>query len=327
MKKAGTVFLVFILIVLSACSARKSSSSAEESAWEYNVRSDTSVQYKVGVLAPRLEGGKEAQFAYYAEKRCRELGRQIEYKLLESDDREEMCSQMELLRGWGAQAIVIYPYWGEMEAAVEACLDVGIQVVSAQLPIDDDRILLVEEDGRDIGAKSAQYLTGKLEASGRVILLSTGTKEDSQLREQSFQDKLMELSPGSKVEVYPLNPNRAEAVKRFTEILAATPEIDGVYAENDEVAVGAVQAIKAAERTDIKAVCSGGGSQEYLRMMEEDAGFWQQTVICSALVPGKAVDAAVALIQGEENRGVLKVPCEVADRENRERYLDENAPY
>ncbi len=331
MKKMRAIWAVvfsFLLIGLTGCSTGGTPPvSAGDSSWEYSFRPDTSVQYKIGVLAPRLTQGKEAEFAYYAEKRCRELGRQIEYKLFESSDREEMCAQMNSLRDWGAQGIVVYPYWGEVEAAAQACLDEGIQVVSVGPPIEAEGILRLEEDQRDMGEKSAQYLFEKLGASGKVILLSTSAQEDCALREQGFQDKLMELSPDSQVEVYPLKPDRAEAVKRFSEIMAATPKIDGVYAANDEVGIGALQAIKGAARTDIKVVCAGSGSQEYLRMMEEDAGLWQQTVICSSLVPGKAIDAAVALIQGQENRGVQRVPCLLADRENREAYLDGSAPY
>jgi inositol transport system substrate-binding protein len=120
------------------------------------------------------------------------------------------------------------------------------------------------------------------------------------------------------------NWSRDQAQTLMTNWLSTGTAFDGVIANNDEMAIGAIQAMKAAG-IDMKSVQVGGvdATQDALAAMQ--AGDLDVTVFQNAAAQGGgALDAAVKLSKGEAVDQKVYVPFELVTPENIANYLKKN---
>jgi ribose transport system substrate-binding protein len=97
---------------------------------------------------------------------------------------------------------------------------------------------------------AAEFICDMLDGSGPVVELE-GIPGVSATRErgQGFNTFMSEDCPGIEIVArQTANFNRAEGLSVMENILVAQPEIDAVFAHNDEMALGALQAIEASGR-------------------------------------------------------------------------------
>ena len=100
------------------------------------------------------------------------------------------------------------------------------------------------------GRMAAEYLCEALGGEGNVVELEgiAGTSA-ARDRGQGFNDYMSSECTGVTIVArQTANFNRAEGLTVFENILTAEPEIDGVFAHNDEMILGAIEAAKAADR-------------------------------------------------------------------------------
>lgn len=285
-------------------------------------------KYKIGILAPAVTHGWVAGVAYNAEQEAIALKDTVEYKMATSTNAEEMTAQLDDLITWGAQAIVAFPQWEGMEVPIQAAIDKGIVVVNFDIQIDAKGIYLVTGDNESMGVEGAKYIVDKIGTTGTVVALPVPTSGSvSELRMKGFLDTMKEIAPDVKIIEYATKFTREDGLKDFTDILSANPQIDAVYSLDDETSIGVLQAISDANRTDIKVITGGGGSQGYFKMMPENENIWIASALYSPLMVRDAVDMAVAVLKGEEVEPVKVIPTTIVDRNNYEEYLDENSVY
>jgi inositol transport system substrate-binding protein len=120
------------------------------------------------------------------------------------------------------------------------------------------------------------------------------------------------------------NWSRDQAQNLMTNWLSAGKPFDGVIANNDEMAIGAIQAMKAAG-IDMKTVQVGGvdATQDALAAMQ--AGDLDVTVFQNAAAQGGgALDAAVKLSKGEAVDQKVYIPFELVTPDNIANYLKKN---
>ena len=120
------------------------------------------------------------------------------------------------------------------------------------------------------------------------------------------------------------NWNREEAQSLMTNWLSAGEEFDFVLANNDEMAIGAIQAMKAAG-LDMADIQVGGvdASQDALIAMQ--AGDLDVTVFQDAVGQGAgSVDTAIALANGEEVDQKVYIPFKLVTPDNMEEFLAKN---
>lgn len=308
-------------------SAAQSSKAAESSA--ASKAATTEGVKKVGILAPAVTHGWVAAVSYYAEARCKELGADVvDYKVLTSNNADEMTSQLDDLKTWGAQAIVAFPQWEGMEVPIQAAIDEGIQVVNFDIAINANGVYRVSGNNEDMGVQGAKYIVDKVGTEGTVVVLNVPTAGSvSELREKGFMDTIKEIAPNMEIVTYATQFTRDDGLKDMTDILSKHSKIDAVYSMDDETSIGVLQAIDEAGRTDVKVVTGGGGCQEYFNMMPKYENIWVESALYSPSMVKDAVDMAVALLNGEKVEEVKIIPTTLVDRENYKDYLDEKSPY
>ncbi len=302
--------------------------AAKEAADKEAAEKAENSKYKIGILAPAVTHGWVAGVAYNAEYQAKELADVVEYKMATSTNAEEMTAQLDDLLTWGAQAIVAFPQWEGMEVPIQAAIDKGVVVVNFDIVINAKGIYLVTGDNESMGVEGAKYIVDKIGKTGTVVALPVPTSGSvSQLRMKGFMDTIKEIAPDMTVIEYATKFTREDGLKDFTDILAANPQIDAVYSLDDETSIGVLQAISDANRTDIKVITGGGGSQGYFKMMPENKDIWIASALYSPLMVRDAVDVAVAVLKGEEVDPVKVIPTTIVDRTNYEQFLDPDSVY
>jgi len=317
-KKMKKVFFVLMAVAIMA-SSLLAGCAQEEAGTE---------KYKVGILAPAVTHGWVAAVAYNAEVRAKELADEIEYKLYTSSNAEEMTTQLDDLLTWGAQAIVAFPQWEGMEVPIQAAIDKGVKVVNFDIVINANGVYRLSGDNEDMGVQGAKYIVDKIGTEGTIVMLEVPTSGSvSELRKKGFVDTLAEIAPNMEVISYATKFTREDGLKDMADILTSNPKIDAVYSMDDETSIGALQAIKEANRTDIKVITGGGGMQEYFNMMPENTEIWIQSATYSPAMVKDAVDMAVKILKGEAVEEVVILPTTIVDRDNYKNFLDANSPY
>ncbi|MDK2981593.1 MAG: ribose transport system substrate-binding protein [Chloroflexota bacterium] len=285
-------------------------------------------KYKIGILAPAVTHGWVAAVAYNAEQRALELADEVDYKLYTSSNAEEMTAQLDDLLTWGAQAIVAFPQWEGMEVPMQAAIDKGVTVVNFDIEIAADGVYRVSGDNEDMGIQGAKYIVDKIGTEGTVVMLEVPTSGSvSELRKKGFVDTLAEIAPDMNVLSYATQFTREDGLTDMADILTSNPQIDAVYSMDDETSIGALQAIREANRTDVKVITGGGGMQEYFNMMPENEDIWIESATYSPAMVRDAVDMALSILKGEEVDPVVIIPTTIVDRDNYTEFLDANSPY
>ena len=327
MKKALSLLLLLAIImvpILSACSSNSETASDDKGKSSDNGKK----KHKIGILAPAVTHGWVAAVAYNAEARAKELSDDVEYKIQTSNNAEEMTSQLDDLKTWGAEAIVAFPQWEGMEVPIKQAIDEGIKVVNFDIKIDVDGVYRVAGDNKDMGIKGAKYIVDKIGKEGTVAILEVPSSGSvSELRKAGFVETMKEIAPNIKLLTYATQFTREDGLKDFADILTKNPKIDAVYSMDDETSIGALQAIKEAGRTDIKVVTGGGGMQEYFKMMPKNNDILIESALYSPAMVKDAVDVALKLLNGEDVSKETIIPTTIVDKSNYKDFLDEKSPY
>lgn len=120
------------------------------------------------------------------------------------------------------------------------------------------------------------------------------------------------------------NWSRDQAQNLMTNWLSAGKPFDALVSNNDEMAIGAIQAMKAAN-IDMKAVVVGGvdATQDALAAMQ--AGDLDVTVFQDAAGQGAgALDAAIKLSKGEKVDKKVYIPFQLVTPANIDKFLKKN---
>ena len=151
-----------------------------------------------------------------------------------------------------------------------------------------------------------------------VVMMGELSNQAARMRTQDVHDVIAtdECKGLEIVEEQTANWSRTQGADLMTNWLAAGLEFDAVVANNDEMAIGAIQAMKAAGM-DMKDVIVGGvdATQDALAAME--AGDLDVTVFQNAAGQGKgSVDAALKLAKGEAVDQKVYIPFQLVTPDN-----------
>jgi ribose transport system substrate-binding protein len=162
---------------------------------------------------------------------------------------------MEDLIAQGVDAILVNPTDGDaIVPSIEAANAAGIPVFTIDRSANGGEVVShIASDNVAGGRMAAEYLCNQLGGEGNVVELE-GIAGTSAARDRGagFNDYMSANCPGVTIVArQTANFNRAEGLTVFENILQAQPEIDGVFAHNDEMILGAIEAANAAGREGI----------------------------------------------------------------------------
>lgn len=171
------------------------------------------------------------------------------------DDPATEAANIQDLIAQGVDAILINPTDADaIVPSIEAANAAGIPVFTVDRSAAAGEVVShIASDNVAGGAMAAEFLCSQLGGAGNVVELEgiAGTSA-ARDRGQGFNDYMSASCPGVTIVArQTANFNRAEGLTVFENILQANDTINGVFAHNDEMILGALEAAAAAGREGI----------------------------------------------------------------------------
>ena len=254
------------------------------------------------------------------------------------DDVSKQLNQIQNFVASGVAAIIVNPVDTDATQAMSdaaAAANIPLVYVNRQ-PINVDTLpdnqAFVASDERESGTLEAKEICrllkekGKGEGANIIVLMGQLSNQAAQQRTADVHDviatddcKFMKI-----VEEQTGNWDRTEGSDLMTNFLSSGAKFDAVVSNNDEMAIGAIQALKAAG-TPRDSYLVGGvdATQDALAAMA--AGDLDVTVFQDAAGQGQgALDAALKLAKGEAVEQKVYIPFQLVTPANMADFQSKN---
>jgi ribose transport system substrate-binding protein len=158
-------------------------------------------------------------------------------------------------------AIVLAPFDAKaMVPAVERLSAAGIPVINVNERLTGGSVIsYVGTDDYELALATARYLLQAMGGKGNVVILEgPDNLPASVARAKGFKDALREFPEVKLAAAKSANYARVAAADLMKSLLRTHPQIDGVLAANDAMAIGAVEQLKTANKTALVIGINGG---------------------------------------------------------------------
>lgn len=261
-------------------------------------------KYKIGVSIPAADHGWTAGVGYWA-KEAEKLHPNIEWTIETALTPDEQITDLQNLQSQGMDAMVILAVDSAPVTPMAKTLhDAGMLIVNVDRGFTDTTIadVFIAGDNSAFGRKAAEFMATKLGGSGNIVILAgiAGTNVSKE-RVAAFR-KVMEDYPNIKIVAEEAADwNREKADKVMQNILTANPKIDAVWASDDDMALGAENAIKQAGREKEMWMLGGAGMKDIVkRVMDGDAMYPANVTYPPSMIALGMQTAAGILTAGRE---------------------------
>lgn len=237
---------------------------------------------------------------------------------------ETELNNVEDLISRNVDAVILVPMDSDGSSnAVKLLNEADIPVITVDRSTNEGEVVTsIATDNYAGGQKAGEFAVEQLGGEGKIAILrgTLGTNLETE-RYNGFADAIADTDIEIAAE-QSADFDRTTAFNTIENILQANPDIELVYAENDEMCLGVAKALQSANRTDVMVV-GFDGAQETLEAIK--AGTVTGTVFQQFALIGKtSVDVCDKVFKGDTSdiENPMPIDCEFADEENVDQYLD-----
>lgn len=200
-----------------------------------------------------------------------EAGEQGVKRLLTTNANSQLSKQINDIQDMlakGAQILIVAPLNSQgLEPALTAAREKKVPVITIDRKIAGtfcrDWLTFIGSDFVEQGKRAADALIEATDGEANVaILLGSSGNNVTTDRTNGFVDRVKEQAPDIKIVAQQTGEfTREKGQQVMEQLIQANPEIDAVYAENDEMALGAIVALRSAGKKpgeDVKIVSIDG---------------------------------------------------------------------
>ncbi|MGX5209974.1 ABC transporter permease/substrate-binding protein [Streptomyces violaceus] len=233
------------------------------------------------------------------------------------NDASQQANQLQNFTSSGLGAIIVNPVDSDAASnSVKAADKAKIPVIGVDRVVNNAKLdTLVASDNVAGGELAAKSIGEKLGGKGKIVILQ-GQAGTSAAREraQGFANGLKAYPGIQVVAQQPADFDRTKGLDVMSNLLQAHPDVQGVIAANDEMALGAIKALGSKAGKSVSVV-GFDGTPDGLKAVE--GGTLYASVAQQPSQLGKiAVDNALKALQGKKVEETVKVPVKVVTKEN-----------
>lgn len=286
----------------------------------------------VAVSIPAADHGWTGGVVYHAERAAKALmathpGLNIIVKT--SPDGASQASALEDLTTQGINALVVLPHNSdELTGPLKAVKEKGVFITVVDRALSDPTIndLYVAGNNPELGRVAGTYMKDKLGTADIVIIRGMPIVIDEE-RQKGFADAVA----GSGIKVLDSqfgNWSRDDAFKVMQDYLTKFPKIDAVWCQDDDMAVGVLEAIKQANRTDVKMVIGGAGMKDMIKKVADGDAMMPVNVLYPPAMVATALELTVAgLYDQVPIRGKYILDATLVTKENAAEFYFPDSPF
>ncbi|WBW99028.1 ribose ABC transporter substrate-binding protein RbsB [Oceanirhabdus sp. W0125-5] len=290
-KKLSSLALSMVLAVglFAGCAPTENKEGANEGAKETK---------KIGMVLSTLNNPFFVSMKEGAQKKADELG----YELVVLDSKDDATTEranVEDLVQQGVSVLMINPTDSDAVGnSIMVANDSNIPVITVDRGANSGEVVShIASDNTAGGKLAAEYMLELLGGKGKLVELQ-GIPGASATRERGagFHSVVDGKDGVEVVASQPADFDRQKGLNVMENIIQANPDFNGVFAHNDEMALGAIQAISTANKDVV--VIGFDGTDDAVKAVED--GTMAATVAQQPDLMGSlAVENAVKLIKGE----------------------------
>ncbi|MGI1820641.1 ribose ABC transporter substrate-binding protein RbsB [Exiguobacterium sp. TRN 1102] len=301
MKKWTAWLLALTMVLMAACSTEQPGSTSETETKDGD--------YEIGLSISTLNNPFFVALKEGAEEQANEMDATLSVADAQNDAAKQVNDVEDMIQK-GMDLILINPTDSEaVGAAVQAANDAGIPVITVDRNAETgDVVAHVASDNVGGGQLAGDYMVELVGEGQKVVELegipgASATRDRGQGFNEAIDGKLEVVAKQS------ANFDRAEGLTVMENILQDNKDIVAVFAHNDEMALGAVQALEAAGMSDVK-VIGFDATDDAVKAVE--GGTMAATVAQKPVEIGKlGVEAAINHLKGDTVEENIPVELEL----------------
>lgn len=305
MKKLAVLFISLSLLFLGAC-------SMQPPEWAKPAKKEDLKDIKIGLSVSTLNNPFFVSLRDGVKKEAKALGVQIKVVDAQNDTAKQINDVEDLIQQ-GVDILLINPTdSAAISTAVQSANNIGIPVVTLDRSAEKGKVAtLVASDNIKGGEMAAEYIVKMLGENVQVAELE-GVPGASATRERgkgfhNIADKKLNVTAKQSADF-----DRTKGLTVMENLLQSNPDIKAVFAHNDEMALGAIEAINSSGK-DIM-VIGFDGNDDALNAIK--AGKMEATVAQQPELIGKlAVGAGIDVLQGKKVSKNIPAPLKLVVKE------------
>jgi len=252
--------------------------------------------------------------------------KELDVKLIINDAERSAEKQIQQIESFIAQrvdAIILNPC--EVEAsspAVDKAIAAKIPIVNVNSETRSTPTAFVGSRDEQSAEIAVRYLAERLKGKGGIVMLSGYPGQAAEIKRSQGAKSTLAKYPGLQlIAEQTANWSREEGMALMENWLQAYKgQIDAVFAQNDEMGMGALQALEAAGVKDRIVLVGVDAIADALQAVKK--GRLDATVFQNAKGQGRtSVETALQIIKGEPYEKEVFIPFELVTAENVDEYL------
>ncbi|MFO0828441.1 MAG: ABC transporter substrate-binding protein [Phycisphaerales bacterium] len=293
----------------------------------------------IGVSVPAADHGWTAGVLWWA-KQAMALYPQIDFTLVPAANPEKQIADIETMLAKGVQGLVILATESApLTPVAKQASQRGTLVVNVDRgflePVAD---IFIEGDNKSFGRKSAQFIVDRVKANNggkaKLVILE-GIPCTVNTDRVNAAMEVFKANPGIEIVGQASGMwNRQKALEVMETILVKNPKVDVVWASDDDMALGAEQALKEAGRLKDVWILGGAGMKDIVKRVKDKDPLYPADITYPPSMIATGILLAVAVLR-DGNRAKtmqfmprhLMIDVELVTPANAEKYYFPESVY
>ena len=286
----------------------------------------------IGVSIPAATHGWTGGVVYHAQETAKQLEKSypgLKVVVKTSPDGASQANALDDLSAQKIDALVVLPFNSdELTNPVNEIKKRGTFITVVDRGLKDPSIqdIYVAGNNPEFGRVAGKYFKDNLKQGNVVVFRGIPTVIDEE-RVTNFE-KSLEGSGVKVIDKQYANWNRDDAFRVMQDYLAKHPKIDAVWASDDDMALGVMEAIRQAKREDVKFVLGGAGMKDMVkRVMDGD-----KMIPADVSYPPSMISTAMFVTAGQffanaPMRGTYVINAELITKDNAKNFYFPDSPF
>ena len=290
--------------------------------------------YTIGVSVPTADHGWTGGVDFFAQQAIDRLSKaypNLKFVLATAPDSTKQAADLEdMVSTRNIDGLVILPGDPDaMTASIKKVKDAGkwVTVIDRALSQPGIQDLYVAGDNPGLGATTAAYFKQALPNGGNIVVLRGLPIPIDKQRVDAFMDGIK----GTNIKVLDsqfANWNRDDGYKVMQDFLTKYPEIDAVWAQDDDTLIGALKAAKEAGRDDKMWFVGGAGMNQIVKMVAAGSKQVPVDVSYNPNMVATAIDlTALHFVANSQVDGTMIINSTLITKDNAAQFDYPNTPF
>jgi len=263
---------------------------------------------RIGVSIPTADHGWTGGINYWAQVAIDDWETQdpdVEFFLVTAADPAEQVAQVEDLMVKGIDALVILAHdSAPLTPIVKEVSEAGVFVVSVDRgltePVED---IYVAGDNPGLGRVSAEWIAEEMNYEGKLVILEGIPCVINSERVDAFMNVISQYPDIEVLDSQPAYWQTEKGLEVMENYLQRFPEIDAVWAQDDDILQGVLQAYAESGRDDIHTMLGGAGAKWTIKMVMDGDPLVRSDVTYPPNMIATGISAAVMSLRNIQLNG------------------------